>query len=77
MFAGAMAAYWVSFWIAPLPGWLAVCTLALAGMAGGGVLGLLAGALKTRFGTSEIISTVMLNYVVMYLLAYLLDGGPW
>ena len=77
VFAGAMAAYWVSFWIAPLPGWLAVCTLAVAGMVGGGALGLLAGGLKTRFGTSEIISTVMLNYIVMYLLAYLLDGGPW
>ncbi|MER9435264.1 ABC transporter permease [Mesorhizobium sp. M0618] len=77
VFAGAMAAYWVSLWVAPLPSWLAVCVLAVAGLAGGGALGLLAGILKTRFGTNEIISTVMLNYIIMFLLAYLLDGGPW
>ncbi|MGN7807949.1 ABC transporter permease [Ensifer sp. 22521] len=75
--AGAMCAYWASLWIGPLPYLIAVAVLVLAGLAGGGVLGLLAGVLKTRFGTSEIISTVMLNYIVIFLLAYLLDGGPW
>lgn len=75
--AGAMCAYWASLWIGPLPYWMAFAVLVLAGLAGGGGLGLLAGVLKTRFGTSEIISTVMLNYIVIFLLAYLLDGGPW
>lgn len=77
VFAGAMAAYWMSLWVAPLPYWLAWLLIAIAGLVGGGVLGLLAGYLKVRFGTSEVISTVMLNYIVIYILAYLLDGGPW
>lgn len=75
--AGAMMAYWASLWIEPLPYWLAFLVLVLSGLAGGGASGLLAGYLKTRFGTSEIISTVMLNYIVIFFLAYLLDGGPW
>ncbi|MGH6805762.1 MAG: ABC transporter permease subunit, partial [Ensifer adhaerens] len=41
--AGAMCAYWVSLWIGPLPYWMAFSVLVLAGLAGGGVLGLLAG----------------------------------
>lgn len=77
VFAGAMAAYWMSLWVAPMPYWVAWLLIALAGLVGGGGLGFLAGFLKTRFGTSEVISTVMLNYIVIYVLAYLLDGGPW
>ncbi|CAN7695242.1 ABC transporter permease [Rhizobium sp. LjRoot254] len=74
---GAMMAYWASLMVAPLPYWMALSIIALAGLLGGAALGLLAGYLKTRFATNEIISTVMLNYIVIYFLAYLLDGGPW
>ena len=77
VFAGAMSAYWASLMVGPLPYWMAVGLVALAGLAGGGALGLVAGYLKTRFATNEVISTVMLNYIVIFLLAYLLDGGPW
>ncbi len=75
--AGAMMAYWASLMVGSLPYWVALTVIALAGLLGGGILGLLAGYLKTRFGTNEVISTVMLNYIVIFFLAYLLDGGPW
>ncbi|MCW0002289.1 ABC transporter permease [Pararhizobium sp. YC-54] len=75
--AGAMMAYWASLMVGSLPYWLALSVIALAGLSGGGILGLLAGYLKTRFHTNEVISTVMLNYIVIFFLAYLLDGGPW
>jgi simple sugar transport system permease protein len=75
--AGAMMAYWASLMVGSLPYWVALSVIALAGLLGGGILGLLAGYLKTRFGTNEVISTVMLNYIVIFFLAYLLDGGPW
>jgi len=42
------------------------------GFAGGAVMGWLVGALKARTGAHEVIVTIMLNYVALYLLAYLL-----
>lgn len=46
----------------------------LAGMAGGAVWGALAGWLKVRFGASEVITTVMLNYIALHFLNYLTNG---
>lgn len=77
VFAGAMAAYWASLSVPGLPTYLAVPLIILAGMSGGAGLGWVAGGLKTRFGVNEIISTVMLNYVIFYLLSFMLAGGPW
>lgn len=77
MFAGAMSAYWASVILGPAPAIIAIPLIILAGIAGGLVLGALAGFLKARFAVNEIISTVMLNYVMIYLLSFLLAGGPW
>lgn len=49
----------------------------LAAMVGGGALSAFSGWLKSRFEVNAIISTVMMNYVIVYLLSYLLAGGPW
>lgn len=77
LFAGAMAAYWASLFVPTASPFVAVPVILLAGLTGGALLGGLAGVLKTRFGVSEIISTVMLNYTIVYVLSYLLAGGPW
>ena len=45
----------------------------LAGMLGGALWGGLAGLLKARTGAHEVITTIMLNYIAFYLLAYLLS----
>lgn len=45
-----------------------------AGFIAGGLWGLLAGWLKVRFGASEIITTVMLNYVATYWVSYVVTG---
>jgi ABC-type uncharacterized transport system permease subunit len=45
----------------------------LAGMIGGAAWGGLAGFLKAKTGAHEVITTIMLNYVALYLLAYLLS----
>jgi general nucleoside transport system permease protein len=44
-----------------------------AGIVGGGVWGGLTGWLKARTGAHEVITTIMLNYVALYLLQYLLS----
>ncbi|MEM7224304.1 MAG: ABC transporter permease [Pseudomonadota bacterium] len=77
LYAGAMAAYLGSLVLAGMPSAIQIPGIVLFGLAGGVVLGGLAAVLKTRFRVSEIISTVMLNYLVVYLLSYLLAGGPW
>ena len=41
---------------------------------GGALWGGLAGFLKARTGAHEVITTIMLNYVALYLLVYLLGG---
>ena len=45
---------------------LPICFLAAA--AGGGIVGFVPGALKSRFGSSEVIVTIMLNFIVLALL---------
>lgn len=44
------------------------------GFAGGALLGALVGWLRARFGASEIIVTIMLNYVAFQLLAWVIRG---
>jgi ABC-type uncharacterized transport system permease subunit len=49
---------------------LAILAAAVAGAAWAGI----AGVLKSRFGVLEVISTIMLNFVAMNLVAYLVRG---
>ncbi len=53
------------------PSVLAVVACLLAAAVGGGVVGAIPGALKARFGASEVIVTIMLNFVVLALLNYI------
>jgi simple sugar transport system permease protein len=50
--------------------------VALAGAAGGAIAGFIPGALKALTGAHEVIVTIMLNYVFLYLLDYLLTSAP-
>lgn len=45
----------------------------LAGFVGGGIWGAIPGILKAKLGVSEIINTIMLNYIALYFVGYLLD----
>lgn len=75
VYAGAMGAYWVASSLPDAP-LLVVGALAIAGAMLGGAT--MSGAvLRNRYEVSEIFSTVMLNYIVVYLLSWLLAGGPW
>jgi len=45
---------------------------------GGALLGALSAWLKVRFNVDEIISTVMMNYIILYFLSFMLSAeGPW
>ncbi len=68
---GAVCAGYVGFaW--DLPGPLHLLVALLAGVAGGALWGGIVGLLKARTGAHEVITSIMLNYVARFLLAYLL-----
>lgn len=77
VYAGAMGAYLGCLVFAGLPVALYLALIILSGMIGGALLGSIAAVLKDRFDVNEIISTVMMNYLIVFLLSYLIGGGPW
>lgn len=77
VFAGAMFAYWCQHGLAGLPPLVQLPVVILGALAGGGLYAGLAAVLKTRFRVDEVISTVMLNYIIVYALSMLLLKGPW
>ena len=61
-----------------LPRPLTVLIMALCGLAGGGLYGLLAAALKVKWGTNETLFTLMLNYIALYFLQFFAETkGDW
>ncbi len=77
LFAGAMASYWAYVIVGPAPGVYMIPLLFMAGFVGGGLYGGFAGFLRARFNVNEVLTTVMLNYIIRFVLSYLLVGGPW
>lgn len=78
LFAGAMAVTFVllTFPDLSLPAYLLIPLLMIVSMVGGALWGSIPGYLKAKFNVNEIIVTVMLNYVILYLMTFLLNG-PW
>ncbi len=67
---GAMAASQVGL-IRGLPGWVHIPVTMLVAAVVGGLWGMVPAALKARFGAHEVITTIMLNYVVVFFTGYL------
>ncbi len=78
LFAGAMAVTFVllTFPNLQLPPVLFIPLMIIISLIGGALWGSIPGYLKAKFNVNEIIVTVMLNYVILYLMTFLLNG-PW
>ncbi len=74
MIAGALASTAVALQFPDVPRPLLLPTLLVVGLVGGGLLGSLAGYLKAYFQVNEILSTIMLNLVMVQVMNYLLRG---
>ncbi len=75
-YAGALAAVCVGLYLPQtLPAPVIWLLAASAGILAGGIWGGIAGALKAYFNTSEVIITIMLNYVALYLVSWQLGGA--
>lgn len=71
LYLGAVASGTVAIYT-PGPGWFVIPLALIAGFTAGALWGLIAGWLKVRFGASELITTIMLNYVGINLVGVLL-----
>lgn len=74
---GALATAWLALSLAKLPTVLLVPLCVLAGAVGGALLASVAGWLRAYLGATELVSTIMLNYVAIDIASYAVsDGGP-
>ena len=74
LYAGALAATWVGTGMVVLPPWLMIPFLFLVGALAGGLLLLVPVILKTQLKVDEVVTTLLLNFVVLLFANYLLFG---
>lgn len=74
MHIGGMAALWVGFTFA-MPTIFHIPLVLAAAIAGGAVWAGVAGLLKAKTGAHEVITTIMLNFIALFLVDYLLDSS--
>ena len=70
---GAFATAWVGFTFITLPAIILLPLSILAGILGGAIWGGIAGYLKARFGSHEVINTIMLNFIAAALVSYFVN----
>ena len=73
LYIAAFATAWVGITFANLSPWLLVPMCFIAAVVGGGVWGAIPGILKARFGSHEVINTIMLNFLAVALVSYFIQ----
>lgn len=74
--AGAIAASYFAYFHDTLPKVTLLLLMAVSAIVAGGLWGLIPAYFKTKFGTNETLFTLMLNYIVGYIIMFLREG-PW
>lgn len=75
-YAGAIGSAWVVLTFPDLPAVTMIPAMVVAGMIGGALWALGPALLKAKLQVNEIITTLMMNYVALYLLDFFVYG-PW
>jgi len=76
LYCGALAVTWLGTGVVDLPAFLMIPLLCLAGAAAGGAALLVPVILKNRLKVDEVVTTLLLNFVILLFVSYLLEG-PW
>ena len=71
---GALATVIVGVWLRESPAIIAIPVSILAGMLGGAFWGFIPGVLKATSGAHEVVTTIMLNFVAIAILAAMVSG---
>jgi ABC-type uncharacterized transport system permease subunit len=81
LYMGGFAAAWVGFTFTGLPRLVHLPLAIIAGMLGGAFWGAIPGFLKAKLGVHEVINTIMLNFIALFLTDWLatgpFHGGSW
>lgn len=76
LYCGALAATWIGTGMLHLPPVLMISVLFVAGALAGCAALLLPVLLKSRLNVDEVVTTLLLNFVILLFVSYLLEG-PW
>ncbi len=76
LLVGGVAAAWVGTWafMSDTPGIFAIPIIILAGMVGGFFWGWIPGVLRAKTGAHEVISTIMLNSIGLFMVRWLVNS---
>ncbi len=73
---GTVVAIWLGTSLSGLPAALQVLLCMIGATAAGALWAGIAGFLKATVGAHEVISTIMLNWIALWVASYLINGGP-
>jgi len=76
LLVGGLVAAWAGTWswMLGLPGFLAVPIILIAGAVGGAFWGFIPGLLRATTGAHEVISTIMLNWIGLFMVRWLVNS---
>ncbi len=74
LYAGAVAAVWVGLAFPSAPPWLLLPGAMAAAAVAGGLWTLVPVGLKLRAGVGEVITTILMNFVAIHMVAWLVQG---
>jgi ABC-type uncharacterized transport system permease subunit len=70
LYIAAFVTAWVGITFANLSGWFLIPLACIAAILSGAVWGAIPGILKAKFGSHEVINTIMLNFIAIALASY-------
>src|SRR4030095_7596758 len=73
LYVAAFATAWVGITFANRSAWLLLPLCFLAAIVAGGAWGAIPGILKARFGSHEVINTIMLNFIGIAVISYFIQ----
>ena len=74
LYVGAVAGVWVALTFTDLPGPFLITAALTASIVAGGVWALVPTLMKLRLGIGEVITTILMNFVGIYLAAWMVHG---
>lgn len=74
MLAGAIFSTWAGIHLSGVPSFFHLILSILAGILAGAAVGSFIAYLKNRFSANEVITTVMVNYIMLFAVEYLVNG---
>lgn len=74
LYLGAMASVAVGAGFLDVPGMVLIPIIILAGAVAGALGMIVPTLLKTRFGADEVVTTLLLNFIILIFLQYMLEG---